>query len=131
MTEYGDNVRLVIKHYPYRYRHYAREAAEAALSARDQGKYWRMHDIMLEQSPRLERRNLVKYAEEIGLDTDRFVKDLDEKKHDAEIQRDVDLAVRLDLYNTPTYFINGRRVIGNRPYEYLKKIIDEELGRGK
>ena len=48
-------------------------------------------------------------------------------KHSAIIERDKNLAIDMDLYNTPTLFINGRKVIGNRPYEYLKKIIEEEL----
>ncbi len=52
-------------------------------------------------------------------------------KHAASIERDKKLAVDLDIYNTPTFFVNGRRVIGERPYEYLKKIIEEELGNAK
>ena len=48
-------------------------------------------------------------------------------KHSAIIERDKKLAVDMDLYNTPTLFINGRKVLRNRPYEYLKKIIEEEL----
>jgi len=48
-------------------------------------------------------------------------------RHRDLIERDKKLAVDLDLYNTPTFFINGRKVIGNRPYEYFKKIIEEEL----
>jgi len=90
-----------------------------------------MHGIMLERSPRLKREELVAYAREIGLDVQRFIRDLDAKRHDAEIQRDLDLAIKLDLYNTPTYFINGRRVIGNRPFDYLTTIIDEELAHAK
>ena len=52
---------------------------------------------------------------------------LDKKKHAQDIERDKKLAVDMDLYNTPTFFINGRKVIGERPFEYFKKIIDEEI----
>jgi len=52
-------------------------------------------------------------------------------KHKKLIEQDENLAVSLDIYNTPTFFINGRKVIGNRPYEYLKKIIEEELANVK
>jgi protein-disulfide isomerase len=105
----------------------SRSAAEAVLAAGDQGKYWEMHDILLKKSPKLDRESLISYAAELGLDMKRFINDLDTMKHLDIIKRDIALAEALDLYNTPTIFINGRKVIGNRPYEYIKKIIDEEL----
>ncbi len=131
LDTYKNKVRLVIKNYPYKYRDYSRIAAEASLAAADQGKYWEMHDLLLKNSPRLDRGNLIKYAGEIGLDIKRFTASLDAKKHDAAIEADLKLAMSLDLFNTPTYYINGRQVVGNRPFEYLKKIIDEELARGR
>ncbi len=127
MGNYKGKIRLVIKNYPYKYRDYSHIAAEASLAAMDQGKYWEMHDMLIRKSPRLDRENLIKYAKEIGLDVKVFTEALDKMKHSAIIERDKKLAVDLDLYNTPTYFINGRKVIGNRSYEYLKKIIEEEL----
>ncbi len=124
---YKGKVRLVIKNYPYIYRDYSHMAAEASLDARDQGKYWEMHDMLLTRSPKLDRTSLISYARELGLDVRKFTEALDNKKHAAEIDRDKKLAVDMDLFNTPTFFINGRKVIGERPFEYLKKIIDEEL----
>jgi len=131
MAEYPDKIRLVLKNYPYKYRDYSHIAAEALLAAGDQGKYWQMHDIMIKNSPTLDRDSLIRYAGEIGLDIKKFTRDLDSMKHKALIEKDEKLAVDMDLYNTPTFFINGRKVIGNRPYEYLKKIIEEELANGK
>ena len=86
-----------------------------------------MHDIMIKNSPTLDRDSLIRYAGELNLDVKKFTNDLDSMKHKDLIKQDEDLAVAMDLYNTPTFFINGRMVIGNRPYEYLKKIIEEEL----
>jgi predicted DsbA family dithiol-disulfide isomerase len=86
-----------------------------------------MHDIMIEHSPTLDRESLIRYAEELKLDVKLFTSDLDSMKHRSFIKEDEDLAVAMDLYNTPTFFINGRKVIGNRPYEYMKKVIEEEL----
>ncbi len=117
----------MIKNYPYRYRDYARIAAEASLAARDQGKYWEMHDLLIKRSPKLERASLIKYAQELGLDVKKFTESIDSQKHKKEIDRDIKLAEDLDLYNTPTFYINGRRVIGDRPFPYFKKVIDEEL----
>jgi protein-disulfide isomerase len=131
MKEYKGRLRLIVKHYPYKYRDYSHLAAEAALAAQDQGKFWEMHHYLLKHSPDLDRKNLIRYARELGLDMKRFTDSLDTMKHAQIIERDKKLAVDMDLYNTPTFFINGRKVVGNRPYEYLKKIIDEELKNAK
>ena len=120
-------MRIVIKNYPYIYRDYSHQAAEAALAARDQGKYWEMHDLLLKQSPKLDRNSLLSYARKLGLDMKKFTDSLDSQKHAQDIDRDEKLAVDLNLYSTPTFFINGRKVIGALPFENFKKIIDEEL----
>jgi len=131
METFKGKIRLVIKNYPYKYRDFSYIAAEASLAAGDQGKYWEMHDLLIKKSPELGRDHLITYAKEIGLDVRTFTASLDTRKHAASIERDKKLAVDLDLYNTPTFFINGRKVIGERPYEYLKKIIEEELRNAK
>jgi len=127
MQTYKGKVRLVVKNYPYRYRDFARIAAEASLAARDQGKYWEMHDLLIKRSPKLDRASLIDYARELGLDVKKFTESIDSRKHAGDIDRDLDLAVKMDLYTTPTFYINGRKVVGERPFEYFKKIIDEEL----
>jgi protein-disulfide isomerase len=131
MKIYKGKVRLVVKNYPYRYRDYARIAAEASLAARDQGKYWEMHDLLIKRSPRLDRASLIDYARELGLDVKKFTESIDSQKHAREIDTDLDLAVKMDLYTTPTFYIHGRKVVGERPFEYFKKIIDEELRNAK
>ena len=117
----------MIKNYPYKYRDFARLAAEASLAARDQGKYWEMHDLLITRSPKLDRASLLAYAGELGLDVRKFTQSLDKSGHAAEIDRDLLLAQSMDLFNTPTFYINGRQVIGERPFDYFQKILDEEL----
>ena len=131
MKEYPGKIRLALKNYPYKYRDYAHLAAEALLAAGDQGKYWEMHDIMISNSPDLSRNSLIRYAGELNLDVKKFTGDLDSMKHRKLIEEDENLALALDLYNTPTFYINGRILMGNRPYEHFKKIIEEELGNAK
>jgi protein-disulfide isomerase len=131
MDTYKGKIRLVIKNYPYKYRDYSRLAAEASLAAREQGKYWEMHNLLIKRSPKLDRQSLISYAKELGLDVSKFTTDIDSQKHKAEIDRDLKLAMDMDLYNTPTFYINGRQVVGERPFEYIKKIIDEELKKSK
>jgi protein-disulfide isomerase len=127
MQTYQGKVRLVIKNYPYKYRDYSRLAAEASLAAGDEGKYWEMHDLLIKRSPKLDRLSLIGYARELGLDVTRFKAAIDGEKFRDRIERDIKLATDMDIYNTPTFYVNGRQVIGERPFEYFKKIIDEEL----
>ncbi len=131
MRDYKDKVRLVIKQYPYKYRDFAFMSSEAALAANEQGKFWQMHELLLKRSPKLDRNSLISYAKEIGLDVVKFTEALDNKRFAPLVERDLRLAQSLDLYNTPTIFINGIKVVGNRPYEYYKKIIDKELRDAK
>ena len=117
----------MVKHLPYRYRDYSLIAAEAALAARDQGKFREMHHLLLDRSPKLDRASLIGCAKELKLDVPRFTKDLDAMRHKNEIDRDLKLAEALDLYNTPTIFINGVKLLGDRPIEEYKAVIDREL----
>ncbi len=117
----------MVKHLPYRYRDYSYPAAEASLAAHDQGKFREMHLLLLDRSPGLDRDSLIGLARELKLDLPRFTKDLDTMRHRKEIDRDVKLAEGLDLYNTPTIFINGVKLLGNRPFEAYKSVIDREI----
>lgn len=127
MKEYQGKVRLVIKFLPYKYRDFAFISAEAALAAHEQGKFDEMHHLLLKRSPKLDRASHIGYSQELGLNVAKFQQALDSKKYAARVNRDLALGKELDLYNTPSFFINGRKVVGNVPYEYLKKIVAEEL----
>jgi protein-disulfide isomerase len=129
LQTYPDKIRLVIKNYPYKYRDFARIAAEASLAAGDQGKYWEMHDILLTRSPKLDRNSLIAYAGELGLDVKKFTESIDNGHHSIEIDRDVKQAESIDLYNTPTFYINSLQIVGERPFDYFVKIIDEQLNQ--
>ena len=117
----------MVKHLPYRYRDHSRIAAEASLAARDQGKFREMHLLLLDRSPKLDRAGLIGCAQELKLDVPRFTKDLDTMRHQTEIDRDLKLADTLGLYNTPTIFINGVKLLGDRPIEEYRTVIDREL----
>ncbi|HEB02358.1 MAG TPA: hypothetical protein ENI12_03915 [Nitrospirae bacterium] len=131
LKEYDGKVKLVLKMYPYRYNDFSHMAAEAALSAWDQGYLEEMHNMMLEKSPRLDKSSLIQYATKIGLEPKRFRGDLEKMKHMKLIERDTRLALDMDLYSPPAFFINGRKHLGNRPYEYFKRVVDAELVRLK
>jgi protein-disulfide isomerase len=127
MDSHKGKIRLVVKNFPYILRDYSHIAAEASLAAKDQGKYWEMYELLLARSPKLERASLISYAQLLGLDIKKFSETIDGKKHAPEIERDKKLAADLYVFSTPTFFINGRKFVGDRPFESFKKIIDEEL----
>jgi len=127
VKEFEDKVKLVIKFYPYRYRDYARIAAEAAVEAWKQGKFAEMHELLIKRSPKLDRESLISYAKELNLDMERFIKAIDNQEGASIIERDLNLAKDLDLYVTPAFYINGIKVLGVRDSDYFKEIILKEL----
>lgn len=119
-------MRLVIKHYPYRYRDYSYLAAQAAEAARVQGKFWEYFDLMMYEK-RLTRDDLIGYARQLNLDVERFTSELDNETHLSRVEADVQLARKLDFYQTPIFVINGRTLAGDRPIKRFRKLIDAAL----
>lgn len=126
MKEYSGKLKLVIKHYPYRYRDYSSLAAQASEAAKAQGKFWQMHDLMLERK-QLDRDSLLGYAHELKLDIARFQHELDSKTYLPLVEADFALARKLDFFQTPTFVINGQVLVGERPIEMFREIIDQAL----
>jgi Na+/H+ antiporter NhaA len=112
LADYGD-VRYVWRHLPLNDVHpHAQLAAEAAETAARQGAFWEMHDLLLARQRALTGKDLTHYAEELGLDTEQFVKDLRRHADSARIAEDVDSADLSGVSGTPTFFINGKRHYG-------------------
>ncbi|MDI6864923.1 DsbA family protein [Thermodesulfovibrio yellowstonii] len=127
VKELEGKVKLVIKFFPYRYRDYSRIAAEAAVEAWKQGKFTEMHDLLIKNSPKLDRESLIKYAKELNMDIEKFIKAINNQEGASIIEKDLKLAKELDLYVTPAFYINGIKVLGVRDSEYFKEIIFKEL----
>jgi Na+/H+ antiporter NhaA len=109
LADYGD-LRYVWRHLPLTDVHpHTQMAAEAAEAAGAQGKFWEMHDLLLEHQDALRPKDLVGYAEQLGLDTERFRDDLRTHKWAWRVARDVESAELSGVSGTPTFFINGRR----------------------
>ena len=112
LREFGD-VRYVWRHLPLNDVHPDTQlSAEAAEAAADQGAFWEMHDLLLEHQDALRPNDLIAYAEQLGLDVERFTNDLREHAGAARIADDVDSADLSSVSGTPTFFINGRRHYG-------------------
>ncbi|MEU8123565.1 Na+/H+ antiporter NhaA [Spirillospora sp. NPDC049024] len=112
LADHGD-VRYVWRHLPLNDIHpQAQLAAEAAEAAAAQGRFWEMHDLLLDRQDALRPRDLVRYAGEIGLDVERFRADLRRHTGAGRIAEDVDSADLSGVSGTPTFFVNGRRHVG-------------------
>ena len=109
LREFGD-VRYVWRHLPLNDVHpSAQLAAEAAEAAAEQGAFWELHDLMLVHQDALRPADLIGYAEQLGLDVDRFTNDLREHAGATRVAEDVDSADLSGVSGTPSFFINGRR----------------------
>jgi len=106
-------------------------AAEAAMAANAQGKFWQMHDKMFANQRALSREDLERYAGEIGLNMERFKHSLDTHEFQRAIQADSAMAAQLGARGTPSFFINGRPLRGAQPFEGFKTVIDEEVQRAQ
>jgi Na+/H+ antiporter NhaA len=123
LGDFGD-VRYVWRHLPLSDVHpNAQLAAEASEAATRQGAFWEMHDLLLGHQDALEPRDLMGYAEQLGLDTERFSNDLREHEGAAQIAEDVDSADISGVSGTPTFFINGQRHYGAYDIDTLSKAV--------
>ena len=102
-------------------------AAEAALSAHAQGKFMEMHKKLEENSRALSRDKILELAKEIGLDVEKFTKDLDGHTFKPEIDRQTAEVMKIGASGTPASFVNGRFISGAQPYENFQKLVNEEL----
>jgi protein-disulfide isomerase len=127
--QYGNNVRVVFRHQPLPFHQNAKLAAEAAMAAHEQGKFWEMHDKLFANQKALTRPSLEKYAEELGLNMGKFRQALDSGKFRAQIEADASAGSAVGANGTPTFFINGRQFVGAQPFESFKTAIDEEMAR--
>jgi protein-disulfide isomerase len=128
---YGDKVRFAFLHSPLAMHPNAIPAALLAEEARAQGgdaKFWAAHDKLLELSA-LDRASLERAALDLRLDVVKVKAALDEKAHLERIQKDRGFLMGLGARGTPTFFVNGRKIVGAVPYETFQAVIDEELAR--
>lgn len=126
---YGKRIRFVFKNLPLPMHQNSRSAAEAAMCAKDQGKFWEMHDWLFANHTKLGQENILKQAEKMGLDVEALKKCINDKVHSSEIDQDVEEAQSFGITGTPGFIINGRLLTGAQPVENFESVINEELTR--
>jgi len=126
LETYGDQVRLVYRDFPVVG---GQAAAEASECADDQGKYWEYHEALFADPQRFASNDdFVALAEELGLNTANFSTCLTDGAQREEIIQDYNDGVNYGVSGTPTFFVNGVRVIGAQPFSAFQQVIEEELG---
>jgi protein-disulfide isomerase len=119
----GD-LRYVFRHLPLTDVHsHAQLAAEGAEAADRQGEFWEMHDILIEHQGALTKRDLLRYAADLGLDQAQFAADLRDHVGAAHVAEDVDSADLSGVSGTPTFFVNGKRHYGAYDIDALSEAV--------
>lgn len=128
MAKYGDRVRFIYRDFPLDSIHAnARQAASAAECAREQGKFWAYHDKLYLNAPALGFKDLVRYAEETGLDVRQFEKCLTEDRYRDAVAKDAAAANAVGVTGTPTFFLNGQRIEGAIPADALEGLVEKMI----
>jgi protein-disulfide isomerase len=124
---YKGKIRVAFKNMPLPFHDKAHLAAEAALAANEQGKFWEMHDKLFANQQALDRPDLEKYAAELGLNMSKFKAALDSGKFKDRVDREAKEGNSFGATGTPTFFINGHILVGAQPFDAFKSAIDSEL----
>ncbi len=125
VEESDGKVKLVFKHYPLPMHPKAREAAKATIAADRQGKFWEMHDLLFENQAELQRASFTKYAEQLGLDVNRFKADMQSEETERRVEADIKQGRAVGVDSTPSIYVNDRRFVF--PVDELDVYIEEEL----
>ena len=126
MQAYPNQVRVVFKHFPLSMHKFARQAAAASIAARNQGKFWPLHDQLFANYNQLNDEKIRALAASVGLDMERFDKDIQDPALQQEIAADMQLGTSSGVRGTPAVYINGVQ-LKDRSLAGFRKAIDAEL----
>jgi len=127
LDEFRSDVKLYFKNYPLPQHTNARLAAEAAVAAQKQGKFWQYQDKLWEKSDELTPAEIEKAAKEVGLDVTKFRQDLASEPVKARVQKDRNDGQAAGIQATPTLYINGREYTDGRDTDSLREWIKDAI----
>lgn len=125
LEKYKDRVKIVYKHFPLRNQRFGMAAATASVAAHNQGKFWEFHDRLFQNVEQLSYEKIHEIARDLGLDQDRFRKDMQSQETLARIQQDMSDATRAGVAGTPSVFINGK-ALSDRTLKGFDSLIGRE-----
>lgn len=127
LAHYPKKVRLVYMDFPLPFHPHALDAAKAARCAGAQGKFWPYHDHLFADQAQETPKDLKNLAKKLGLNTTEFDSCFEQARYQSAIERDIAQGKKLGVDGTPSFFINGRQVVGAQPFSTFQQVIDEEL----
>jgi protein-disulfide isomerase len=136
-ARHPNDVRFVWKNKPLAFHKLAEPAAELAMEAfaqRGNAGFWKVHDALFDaigQNPQITEAELVQLTTRLGFGAAKMRSAISTKKHHVQIEREGSESEKLDANGTPTFFINGRRLVGAQPLEKFEAIVEEEIARGR
>ncbi|MEW6671446.1 MAG: thioredoxin domain-containing protein [Thermodesulfobacteriota bacterium] len=123
-----NRVKVVHKNFPLQNHKFAQKAAEAALAADRQGKFWPFHDRLFDSYNQLSEQKIQEIAVSLGLNMEQYNSDLKSPAIRARVGQDFQDGNQAGVRGTPAVYINGR-VLKNRTLTGFQEIIDKELGK--
>ena len=123
---FSDEAKLVVKNFPLKKHKFARKAAQAALAAKVQGKFWEYHHKLFQNYNSINDAKIQDIARALGLDMDKFNKDMNSRTVQSIINRDVQNGRKIGVRGIPAVYINGKR-LNNRKLSGFVKMIEAEL----
>jgi len=127
MKEYEGKVRMVYRDFPLSFHDKAITAAVAANCTIEQGKYWEMHKLLMDNQRDLDEASLTAHAVSLSLDMDKWNTCRQDPAQVTEVEKDMADGAAVGVSGTPAFFVNGIMLSGAQPFEEFKKIIDREL----
>lgn len=124
---HGQSVRVIFRHYPLPFHEHAQAAAQAALAAHAQNKFWEYHDLLFAHQSALDPQDLESYAEQLKLDVAKFREASVDDTVANLISADVALGDAVNVRGTPTVFVNGKRLANGVDYDAVSEAVDEAL----
>ena len=132
MKEYEGQVNFNFRHFPLmRIHQKALKAAEAAVGAAQEGKFFEMHEMMISNRKHLGTISLKSYAKEIGITNKSFLNNLINGKYGLFVQDDLKYGIELGVKEVPSFFINSEKLEGDVTLESLSNKINESLKKIK
>ena len=129
LKKYPNSVRLVFKQYPLDTHSQAELAAESALAAQAQGKFWELHDKMYANFRTINRQHILAWAALVGLDVNKLRADLDSHKYAKRVELESKQGDDAGVEGTPTFFINGKRLNASFEVATVAPLIDQAVKR--
>jgi len=124
---YGQRIRLVYRDYPGPNHPYAMQAAEAAECASEQGRFWEYHDLLFDRQTTERGWDFLQLAKDLGLREEIFTECIRSPRARTEVVNDLQDGMALGITSTPTFFVNGRPLIGAHPVADFQTLIDQLL----